>query len=277
MILSENELELSDTQIKLIGNGWGNEVLKEVSAKRITYEAGKSEVKGYLVFPKNTEKKYPLIIWNRGGNGKDGMLDDFLAQGILGEIASWGYVVLASQYREDDEFGGTDVDDVLALIPLAKSISFCDTNKIGMEGWSRGGMMTYLVLSRTVKIKCSVIISGLADLFRSEEIRSDLANVYGKLFGSGNEELFKQRKKERSAVHFADKISKKTKILLIHGTSDKKVSYNDSEDMYKLLQENGVKCELKLIEGGDHYLRKNRKEVLQLRKNWFEKYLKNGN
>ncbi len=68
-----------------------------------------------------------MIIWNSGGNRKEGLIDDFLAQGIYGEIASWGYVVLASQYREEDEFGGKDVNDVLNLVPIADGISFCDS------------------------------------------------------------------------------------------------------------------------------------------------------
>ncbi len=67
--------------------------------------------------------------------------------------------MLASQYREADEFGGEDVNDVLNLIPLADTISFCDSSKIGMEGWSRGGMMAYQVLTQSDRINCSVIIS----------------------------------------------------------------------------------------------------------------------
>jgi dipeptidyl aminopeptidase/acylaminoacyl peptidase len=142
-----------------------------------------------------------------------------------------------------------------------------------MEGWSRGGMMTYLVLSKTDRIKCAVIISGLADLFSNEEKRKGLSKVYIKLFGSEDEGAYIQRKKELSAVHFADSINKDVKILLIHGTSDKKVSHQDSIDMYKLLRKNGIECKLELIENGDHYLKRNRKETVKLRKEWFDKYL----
>ena len=59
-----------------------------------------------------------------------------------------------------------------------------------MEGWSRGGMMAYKVLTITDRINCAVIISGLADLFRSEENRSGFAKVYRKLFGSEDEKEF---------------------------------------------------------------------------------------
>ncbi|MEO8665160.1 MAG: prolyl oligopeptidase family serine peptidase [Ignavibacteria bacterium] len=275
MILSEKELILSELQIKLIKSGWGGKVFEDVDVKKIIYDSDGVEVEGYLAHPKDTGKKYGLIIWNRGGHKSDGRIDDFLARGIFGEIASWGYVVLASQYRDEDEFGGKDVNDVLNLIPLAEKMMFCDSDKIGIEGWSRGGMMAYKVLTSTTRIKCAVIISGLADLFRSEEQRSGLAKIYRKLFGEEDEIRYKDKMRERSAVFFADKINKETHILLIHGTSDDKVSYLDSEDMYDKLKANGIDCEIKLIEGGDHYLRKKREEVQKLRKEWFDRFVKN--
>ena len=276
MILSEKEIILSENQKKFIESGWGNSVLNETVVNKIIYSSDGLDVNGYSAYPLNAEKtnrKYPLIIWNRGGSRKDGMIDEFLAKGIFGEMASWGYVVLASQYRREDEFGGNDVNDILNLFPVAENIIFCDVKNIGMEGWSRGGMMTYRVLSLTDKVKCAVIISGLADLFRSEESNDELANVYFNLFGTEDEGEYISRKKKRSAVQFADKINKDSKILLIHGKEDDKVSHKDSVDMFKLLEENGVYSELKLIENGDHYLRKNRREISEIRKKWFDRYL----
>lgn len=274
MTFEEEEITLTGSQKKFIESGWGNEVLNDTIVKKITYISDGHKVSGYFAHPLKTDKKYPLIIWNRGGSKKDGMIDKFLAKGIFGEMASWGYVVLASQYRKDDEFGGNDINDILNLFPIAEKISFCDTNNIGMEGWSRGGMMAYRVLSITDKVKCAVIISGLADLFRSEENNDDLANVYYNLFGTEDEGEYINRKKIRSAVHFADKINKGTKILLIHGTADDKVSHQDSIDMNELLKKSGVECKLKLIENGDHYLKSHREEVAKLRKEWFDRFLK---
>ncbi|HMS33676.1 MAG TPA: prolyl oligopeptidase family serine peptidase [Ignavibacteria bacterium] len=274
MTFEEEEITLTGSQEKFIVSGWGIKVLNDTIVKKISYTSDGHKVNGYFAHPVNTGIKYPLIIWNRGGSKRDGMIDKFLARGIFGEMASWGFVVLASQYRKEDEFGGKDINDILNLFPIAENISFCDTGKIGMEGWSRGGMMTYRVLSLTDKVKCAVIISGLADLFRSEKNNDDLAGIYFKLFGTEDEGEYINRKKIRSAVHFADKINKDTKLLLIHGTADDKVSHEDSEDMYELLKKSGVECELKLIDNGDHYLKSHREEVAKLRKKWFDRNLK---
>jgi len=118
----------------------------------ITYISDGLKVKGYVAYPADTSKKYPCVIWNRGGISEKGVIDSYTARGLFGQIASWGYVVFASQYRGNaggegtDEFGGDDVNDVLNLIPLANGLEFADTEKWGIEGWSRGGLQKTIIL-----------------------------------------------------------------------------------------------------------------------------------
>lgn len=270
------EIELSGSELKLIERIWGKETAFNVSVYSFYYDSDGREVKGFLAYPKKIQERLPVIIWNRGGSDKTGLIDNFLAKGLLAEIASWGYIVLASQYRKDDGFGGNDVNDILNLIELSDKLELADSSRIGMEGWSRGGMMSYIVLTKTDRIKCCVIVAGLADLIRNEKAKNKLDKVLIEKIGGGNEEEFLKKKKERSAVNFYSKISKATNVLFIHGTSDEKILQEDSVDMYvKLSSANpGTEYELKLIQGGDHYLRKNRKEVSVIRKSWFDKYLK---
>jgi len=90
-----------------------------------------------------------------------------------------GYVIVASQYRGNgggegkEEFGGKDVNDVLNLIPLLSNMPQADTARIGMFGWSRGSMMTYLALTKTTTIKAAVVGSGLTDLITSLKERPE--------------------------------------------------------------------------------------------------------
>src|SRR5262245_29940072 len=74
------------------------EALKSVELSRITYLSDGLKIKGYLAMPKSGEN-LPCIIFNRGGNRDFGSLRDGPAAGTLGHVASWGYVVVASQYR----------------------------------------------------------------------------------------------------------------------------------------------------------------------------------
>ena len=275
MLISKEPIVLSEKNLQFIRSGWGEAVTENTNVWKIVYKSGDAEVEGYFASPKDAREKLPLVIWNRGGARKAGAIDEFLARGMYGEIASWGYSVLATQYRKDEEFGGKDLDDVLNLFELANEFDECDTSRIGMEGWSRGGMMTYLTLTKTKRLKCAVIISGLADVVRNEKTVPDMSDAYKKLFGTDDGIEFVNRMKQRSAVEFYKNISVETPVLLIHGTADKRVSYNDSKEMFEKLKSNGNEVELITIQDGDHYLKESRREVAGYRRNWYEKYLKN--
>ncbi len=276
MINDLKDVILDSKERKLLEKGWGIEVTNDIKIQKFFYKSDSENVSGYLAYPLNFEGKLPIIIWNRGGNYKNGLLDDFLASGILGEIASWKYIVFASQYRKKDEFGGKDINDVLNLIDVAKSYELSDERNIGMEGWSRGGMMTYLSLKKSNEIKCCVIIAGLSNLIRNAKNFSKLEDLFNFHFGDVNENVFNKRMEERSAVYWAEKISSKTNILFIHGRADEKILYEDSVEMYEKLSKinENTKYELELIDDGDHYLRKYRKKVSQIRRKWFDKFLK---
>jgi dipeptidyl aminopeptidase/acylaminoacyl peptidase len=269
IISSRNVIDLPEKNRNMIRSGWGDEIIDKTIVEKILYDNDGEEINGYLAYPKDLTKKYPLIIWNRGGSRKSGYIDEFLARGMFGEIASWGYVVLASMYRDKDEFGGKDVTDVIKLFDIADDLEACDSSKIGMEGWSRGGMMTFKVLTMTDRIKACVIISGLTDLVN----HAAMQDTYRRIFGTESEEIFNQRKKEKSPLYYADEINANAAILVIHGTEDNDVEVRNSTEMYEKLKNKIKDIELVLLEGGDHYLKKFRKETIKLRKEWFKEYL----
>lgn len=124
-----------------------------------------------LIAPK-AKGNYPVIIFNRGGNRDYNELTLKMLFFSTAVLANEGYIILASNYRVKDEYGGKDLNDVLHLIDVAAQIENADTSKIGMFGWSRGGMMTYLALKESNRIKTAVIGNGASDLFLS--IKTDL-------------------------------------------------------------------------------------------------------
>lgn len=286
-ILSREEIQLNESQNKMIASGWEQDVLDNTITEKITYISDGLKVKGYISYPIDKLKKYPCVIWNRGGIENRGVIDSFTARGMFGQIASWGYVVFSSQYRGNDggegkdEFGGDDVNDVLNLIPLADEIDNADKSKWGIEGWSRGGMMTYLALTKTdnpnypsAGFKCAIVSGGIANLRCSSDESPFMRRLYEVTMGRYQGEEFYQKCESRSIVKFADKLSKETPILIVHGTADVRVLPHDSIDLsYKLL-ELKIPFRLVMLEGGDHFMKKHRKEVDEMRKKWFEKYLR---
>jgi dipeptidyl aminopeptidase/acylaminoacyl peptidase len=279
-ILDREKISLNESQNKMIASGWGQDVLDNTITEKITYNSDGLKVKGYISYPIDNSKKYPCVIWNRGGIENRGVIDSFTARGMFGQIANWGYVVFASQYRGNDggegkdEFGGDDVNDVLNLIPLANEIENADKTKWGIEGWSRGGMMTYIALTKTDVFKCAIVSGGIANLRCSSDESPFMRRLYEVTMGKYKGEEFYQKCESRSIVKFADKLSKTTPILIIHGTEDERVLPHDSMDLsYKLL-ELKIPFRLVMLEGGDHFMKKHRKEVDEMRKKWFDKYLR---
>ena len=257
------------------------EYLSTVTLEEIFYESDGLKVKAYLVTPKGSVKGgYPSIIYNRGGNRDFGQLNEYKMVFILARVASWGYNVVASQYRGNDggegleEFGGKDVNDVLNLIPLVEKLPNTNPQKIGMYGWSRGGMMTYLTLMKTDKIKAAVVGGALSDLKMFDESRGGEMGVH--VFSELMPNYAKDKEKlirERSAIFNADKLSKTTPILLLHGTADWRVVPEESLNMAIAMQKAKVPYSLVMFEGGDHGLNEFDDEVDNFTQAWFDKYL----
>lgn len=280
MFIERTIIKLSSVQEKMINSGWGSDVIEKSTVEKIIYLSDGLKVHGYLAYPKDLSKKYPCIIWCRGGFSNAGNINEFNATGIFGQLASWGYVVFSTQYRGNtgseghDEFGGSDVNDILNLIQLSEGLEFADNTNWGIEGWSRGGMMAYLASTRTNIFRAAVIVGGISDL--NEEFRNN--KFIQKLFklseGKNIPELMDDEIKKRSIIYQVDKISNQTNFLIMHGINDHRVPVNQALSIAEKLIENKLKVKLVLFENGDHFLKEHRKEVADLKKNWFDKFLK---
>lgn len=279
-IIDRKEVELTSIQKKMVKSGWGEETLENTTVEKITYDSDGLKVKGYLAFPKNVNEKLPCVIWCRGGIGNAGAIDSFNAKGIFGQLANWGYVVLSSQYRGNDgsegkdEFGGDDLKDIINLKEVAKEIDIADTSIWGIEGWSRGGMMTYLTLTKDHNFNCAVVSGGIANLRCNSDESKFMKKLYEVTMGKYGSETFNQKCESRSIVNFPENLPKETPILLIHGTADNRVLPHDSLDLAYKLQDHKIPYQLVMLKDGDHFLKSHRKEVDKMRKEWFERYLK---
>lgn len=275
-ILEREKIELNDFQTRMIKSGWGEEVVNNSVVEKITYLSDGLKVKGYAAYPKNLEeKKYPCIIWNRGGYEESGAIDAFNARGIYGQIASWGFVVFASQYRGNsggegkEMLGGDDVNDILNLIPLANDFPQADSNIWGIEGWSRGGMMTFLTLLKKPDFKCAVLSGAISNIKKYAENNSNQKKLYKKIFG---EENYNSEIEKRTIINFADKLPK-IPYLLMHGASDETVPAEQSLELSKKFLQLNIEHKLIIFEKGDHFLKTHRKEVSEEKKKWFKRYL----
>jgi dipeptidyl aminopeptidase/acylaminoacyl peptidase len=242
----------------------------------ITYRSDGLQVAAYIVRPRHaTVRSLPAIIYNRGGNRDFGRLV-FADVVEFAEWAQQGFVVLASQYRGStgsegsDEFGGADVNDVLNLFPLARSLGV-DMRNVFMAGFSRGGMMTYLALKSGAPVNAAVVIGGPTDLALQAKHRPEMLRVYRALMPD-----FERRRTEhlrsRCALEFAGRFN--APLLILHGGADTRVPPEQALALAQRLLQLRKPFELVVYADDDHTLSNNVADSRERLVAWFKRHMK---
>ena len=277
--LTQDRSKLKDTNGTLVeqrGFRIESEFGKEIDCHRIVYLSDGLRVVGFVVKPAKIESTLPVILFNRGGGLEYGNItkENLI---YLSFLASQGYVLIASQYRGNsggegrEEFGGKDVGDVLNLIPLAESLPFTDPSRIGMLGFSRGGMMTYLAIKEGAPVRAAAVVGGLSDLvqFFQEPGKDNMKRVMRQLVGPDIEGF-----KKRSVFEWPEKIN--VPVLILHGEADRVVDVSQAKNLAEKLKEFGKPHQLVIFPKGDHGLNNYRNQRDQEILEWFRKYLKSS-
>ena len=264
----------------MFGEDKFNQYKNNLSCNTFTYQVDGNDVYGYIIKPKTNEKKLPILIYNRGGNGNFGGVVFGSMMFNLFPIANEGFVIIGSQYRGTftknssvhDEFGGKDVNDVIALLDYIPSIEGVDAQRIGMYGASRGGMQTHLALKQTNNIKAIATIAGATDLLQELNFRPAMEKVYTKRIPDYDKNKVAELEK-RSVLKWVNELSPNIPILLLHGEDDKRVSVKNSIDLADALTKNSIPHKLVVYPNDNHGLMKNKVKVNKELVDWFQEYL----
>jgi dipeptidyl aminopeptidase/acylaminoacyl peptidase len=287
-IISENKINISEYPIanriyeadgKTLKSDYS--YLENIELIRIKYSSDGLAVDGWIAKPRGNDM-HPAIIWNRGGNQEFGALDKmYKPLFFLGKLASEGYYVIASNYRGNcggegkEEFGGADVNDVINLIDVIDAAPEADGDRIGMHGWSRGGMMTYQALIRTNRIKAVVVGGAVTDHIAGLQDRPGFEDLFIELIPDFEANREKELTK-RSAVYWVDQFPKNVPILVMHGGSDWRVKPEQSLRMALEFDKYRIPYRLIIYEGADHGISEFRSETHQETTDWFNRFLRDG-
>ena len=144
-------------KLELTGPPLGEEKKKTLKGSiNPIYAENPLRIKTYLFIPKfiDLDKKYPLMVLPHGGvhsNFNTGYAH------IVRELVAQGYIVVAPEYRgstgygsrlyESIDYGGLEIADVKACRDfILENYSQVDPDRIGIMGWSHGGLITLMNL-----------------------------------------------------------------------------------------------------------------------------------
>lgn len=226
-------------------------------------------------------KKYPLILWIHGGpNGQD--QHSFAFQREL--YAANGYLVLAVNYRGSSgrgqawkkaifaDWGNKEVQDLLAGVDHVVSSGIADPERLGLGGWSYGGILTDYTIATTTRFKAATSGAGSAlqtTMYGTDQYIYQYENELGAPWK--NPKLWE---KLSYAFYKADRI--KTPTLFMGGEKDSNVPITGGEQMYMALKSLGIDTQLVVYPGQFHgisrpsFVRDRYERYLA----WYDKYLR---
>ncbi len=228
----------------------------------------------------DASKKYPLLLRIHGGpNGQDQHLFQFERE----LFAAHGYVVLQVNYRGSSgrgqawkkaifaDWGNKEVQDLLAGVDHVLSLGFIDPDRLGIGGWSYGGILTDYTIATTTRFKAGTSGAGSAlqtSMYGTDQYIFQYENELGAPWK--NPKLWE---KLSYPFYKADRI--KTPTLYMGGEKDFNVPIAGSEQMYQALKSLGVPTQLVVYPGQFHGISRPSfvKDRYDRYLGWYDKYL----
>ncbi|MGI8959704.1 MAG: S9 family peptidase [Bryobacteraceae bacterium] len=244
-----------------------------------------TEVHGLLTKPPSYEsgKKVPALLRIHGGpNGQDGHAFSFENQ----IFAAQGYAVIAVNYRGSAgrgekygqsifaDWGDKEVADLLAGVDHVVNIGVADPNRLGIGGWSYGGILTDYTITSDQRFKAATSGAGSAlqlSMYGVDQYTFQYDNELGPPWRNPDAWM-----KVSYPFFKADRIH--TPTLFMGGDKDFNVPLVGGEQMYQALRTLGVPTELIIYPGEFHgftrpsFIRDRYERYLA----WYDKYVKSS-
>ncbi|MEN8138496.1 MAG: S9 family peptidase, partial [Bacteroidota bacterium] len=210
-----------------------------------------TELNAWMIKPYNFNptEKYPVLMYVYGGPGSQTVLNKWGRENYMWFelLAQKGYIVVSvdnrgtggkgSEFKKVTykELGKIEIEDQISAAEYLGSLPYIDKDRIGMFGWSYGGYMSSLAMTKG------------ADIFKAGIAVAPVTNW--RFYDSVYTERYMQLPEENadgydnnSPINHVSKL--KGSYLLIHGSSDDNVHYQNTMRMVEALIEANKQFEL---------------------------------
>ena len=271
-------------RLTYIQNKFADSLSFAAVSKFVSKSRDGASISGLLFLAPNERKeKLPLIVFIHGGPVAQ---DEFSFDLSRQMLAARGYAVAAVNYRGSSgrgidfsksiyaDWGNKEVMDVLGAVDHLVSIGVADPERLGIGGWSYGGILTNYTIATDNRFKAASSGAGSSlqlSLYGVDQYILQLDNELGQPWKNNNFE--KYLKLSYPFLH-ADKI--KTPTQFLSGEKDFNVPTIGSEQMYQALRSQGIPTELLIYPGQFHGFTRPSfiKDRFERYYQWFDKYLK---
>lgn len=264
-----------------------DEFLKPLQLSNVTKIVSTSKdgtkVTNLLFLPPGSEgKKLPTVFFIHGGPVAQDEFGFDLSRQML---SAKGYAVVAVNYRGSNgrgaafckaiyaDWGNKEVMDILGAVDHLVKAGIADPDKLGIGGWSYGGILTNYSVATDPRFKAACSGAGSAlqlSLYGVDQYILQLDNEIGPPWKNNN-----YQKYLKLSYPFLNAEKIKTPTLFLTGEKDFNVPAIGSEQMYQALRSNGTSTGLIVYPGQFHgiskpsYIKDRFERYLQ----WYDQYI----
>jgi dipeptidyl-peptidase-4 len=208
----------------------------------MTFDLGTHTLNGWMIKPANfdSSKKYPVYMVVYGGPGHNEVLDSWGGMNYMYHqlLAQEGYIVVSvdprgTMYRGAEfkkstylQLGKLETEDLIATGKKLQEMSFIESSRIGIQGWSYGGFMSSLAITKGADVfKMAIAVAPVTNwkwydnIYTERFMRTPAENQSGY--------------DDNSPINFVKQMT--GKYLLIHGSGDDNVHYQNTMEMINAL------------------------------------------
>lgn len=217
------------------------------------------ELHGWMLKPANFDpvKKYPVLITQYSGPNSQQVLDNFRV-GWNEYLAQEGFLVVSVDPRgtgargEDFrkvtymQLGKYESDDMVETARYLSRQPYVDSEKIAIWGWSYGGFMTALSMSKGGELfRAGISVAPVSSwrfydsIYTERYMRTPRENPEGY--------------DDNSPLTHAGKI--KGRMLLVHGTADDNVHVQNSMELAEAMVQGNVQFDMMIYTNRNHGIR----------------------
>jgi dipeptidyl aminopeptidase/acylaminoacyl peptidase len=262
------------------------EGLRLVAPEKIETKGAAGETIDAWLYPPidfDPAKTYPMILYIHGGPQEfDG---EYFDPGLENQLfPAMGWAVLRVNYRGSTSYGEAfchalwanwqvrEYEDLMAAVDttLARH-RWIDANRLGMGGWSYGGIMTVWIAGHTSRFKLGVperFEVDYASCFGTDEWHTQYVTELGMPWENAD------RYRALSPISYVEKI--KTPLFLIANEKDGNCPVTQAMQLYQRLKVLNVPTELVVYPGESHTMAVPSHYVDRLHRlvDWYQRYLK---